>query len=107
VRSNGNPNYIARCAVFEGAVPMLFASYLIRARLNERLKVKSRFLRDLMSFPSYRSRLLKIARTTAGNYNMSTEGLRSLVFIQPPLEVQNRYLAIHQAIQRLKSKLSS
>lgn len=107
VRSNGNPNYIARCAVFEGSVPTLFASYLIRARLNERLKIKSRFLRDLMSFPSYRSRLLKIARTTAGNYNMSTEGLRSLVFIQPPLDIQNRYLAIHQAIQRLKSRLAS
>lgn len=105
VRSNGNPNYIARCAVFEGTVPMLFASYLIRARLNERLGVESKFLRDLMSFPSYRSRLLKIARTTAGNYNMSTEGLRSLLFIQPPLDIQNRYLTIHQVIQRIKGKL--
>lgn len=99
VRSNGNPNYIARCAVFEGTKPVIFASYLIRGRLLKAAGVRPRFLRDLMSYPSFRGILLRIARTTAGNFNMSTVGLRSLNFIRPPLELQDRYL---QIIERTK-----
>lgn len=104
VRSNGNPNYIARCAVFEGNGPTLFASYLIRGRLVEKYKYRSPFLRDVMSYPSFRSRLLRIARTTAGNYNMSTEGLRSLQFIAPPPEVQDKYLSVAQQVCTIREK---
>ena len=34
VRTNGNPDYIGRCAVFDGPREALFASYLIRVRVR-------------------------------------------------------------------------
>ena len=45
-----------------------------------------------MTMPSYRSLLVAEARTTAGNYNISTQGLRRLRLIAPPPELQDRFL---------------
>ncbi|MDJ0574975.1 MAG: hypothetical protein QNJ65_07390 [Xenococcaceae cyanobacterium MO_234.B1] len=47
------------------------------------------FIRDIVSFPTFRSRLTREARTTAGNYNINTQGLKSLKFICPPRDKQN------------------
>ena len=90
VRTNGNPNYIGRCAVFEGGRPAAFASYLIRARLIDGT-VRPRYLADVLGLPSMRRVLLSLARTTAGNYNISIGSLVSLVVPLPPLELQLRY----------------
>jgi len=76
VRTNGNPEYIGRCALFEeGYSNALYASYLIRARLKSNARLYPAFIRDIISFPTYRSHLVREARTTAGNYNINTEGL--------------------------------
>ena len=70
VRTNGNPNYIGRCAVFDGNRAAAFASYLIRARLGDRI-VRPAYLTGAPSLPSMRRVMLSLARTTAGNYNIS------------------------------------
>jgi type I restriction enzyme S subunit len=91
VRSNGNPGYIARCAVFDSERAALFASYLIRVRL-QRDTVLPGFVQAVLSAKSYRAQLASQARTTAGNYNISTEGLRRLVIPLPPFELQEFYV---------------
>jgi len=106
VRTNGNPDFIGRCAVFEAEAPTLFASYLIRGRLRPDCEYRSRFLRDVVSAPSYRSRLLREARTTAGNYNISAEGLRRLRLIVPPLAGQDRYLRLASRIAATRARLA-
>lgn len=107
VRTNGNPEYIARCALFEdNSGDTLYASYLIRGRLKSGSQLKPAFIRDTISFPTFRSHLVREARTTAGNYNINTEGLGRLRLIKPPLEEQESYLQftqkldIHSEIQK-------
>jgi type I restriction enzyme S subunit len=107
VRTNGNPDFIGRCAVFEGDVAtMLFASYLIRGRLRAGCGYRSRFLRDVVSAPTYRSRLVREARTTAGNYNISAEGLRRLPLIVPPIADQDRYLRLASRVAATHDRLA-
>lgn len=100
VRTNGNPEYIGRCAVFSGTRKAYFASYLIRSRLDESSPLTPQFLKDLMSFPTYRHKIVKEAKTTAGNYNISTVGLRNLQFIKPDITTQNDYCLLTMEIQK-------
>jgi len=99
VRTNGNPEYIGRCALFEeGYSDTLYASYLIRARLKPNAQLYPAFIRDTISFPTYRSHLVREARTTAGNYNINTEGLGRLHLIKPPLKEQEIYIQFGQEL---------
>jgi type I restriction enzyme S subunit len=100
VRSNGNPEYIGRCALFESSEQVIYASYLIRGRLKSTSIIKAGFVRDIISFPTYRSVLIKQARTTAGNYNINTQGLKSLEIIKPSVEEQEKYLSITKSINK-------
>ena len=90
VRTNGNPNYVGRCAVYVGNRSAAFASYLIRARLTGG-NASPKYLADALALPSMRRILLALARTTAGNYNISIRSLASLAVPLPPLELQTRY----------------
>jgi len=94
VRSNGNPNYIARAAVFSGTSPMLFASYLIRARLPSHCPALPEFVHAVFSTQSFREQLLKEATTTAGNYNINTKGLGRQRIPLPPLQLQKRFVEV-------------
>jgi type I restriction enzyme, S subunit len=100
VRTNGNPDYVGRCGVFDfeeakrqlgGNSSVIFASYLIRARLKLDL-VRPWFLHAFLRSPIGRARVLKQARTAAGQYNINTEGLGSIRIPVPPLDLQDRFL---------------
>lgn len=104
VRSNGNPEYIGRCAVFHGSETYAFASYLIRGRALAEARYSVDFVQAVMSFPTFRSQLVREARTTAGNYNISTEGLRNLRLIHPPRELQQAYLRRASSVARLMQR---
>jgi type I restriction enzyme S subunit len=105
VRSNGNPEYIARCAVYESDRPAVFASYLIRVRL-ERNEFPT-YVQAALSMPSYRSVLTRAARTTAGNYNISSEGLRDLRLPIPPSDRIARFGAVRSGIARERQLLQA
>jgi len=108
VRTNGNPEYIARCAVFDGNdEPVAFASYLIRARFREGADALPVFLREQFSFPTYRSRLVRETRTTAGNFNISSKGLRRLRLVLPPMREQEQFFRAIEAIVRLRKKYAT
>ncbi|MCX6094298.1 MAG: restriction endonuclease subunit S [Candidatus Bipolaricaulota bacterium] len=105
VRTNGNPEYIGRCAAFEGGnEPTAFASYLIRARLRQDAEALPVFVREQVSFPTYRSRLVRETRTTAGNYNVSSTGLRRLRLILPPVSEQERFTRMVETIGKLRQR---
>lgn len=94
VRTNGNPEYIGRCAAFQGDREAAFASYLIRARLKTGANVAPQFIAKAISMPSFRHRLIRDAKTTAGNFNINTKALKALPIICPPMELQARYQKI-------------
>jgi type I restriction enzyme, S subunit len=100
VRTNGNPDNVGRCGVFDAEdanleigdnTPIIFASYLIRARLKPEL-MRPWFLHAYLRSPIGRARILKQARTAAGQYNINTEGLGAIKVPVPPLALQDRFL---------------
>ena len=91
VRTNGNPEYIGRCAVYRGSRPAAYASYLIRARLASTSLVASEYVAGSLSTAVMRKVILSLARTTAGNYNINIASLGSLPLPIPPLDLQHRY----------------
>ena len=81
VRTNGNPNYVGRCAVFSKtdlAVEnnFIYASYLIRARIREGSDPD--FLQTYLSLPEGRKVIRENSKTSAGQFNINIRGLGSV-----------------------------
>src|SRR5690606_28816268 len=51
VRTNGNPRYIGRCAVFMDSIECGYASYLIKTQIKELDKFLPEFVQYIISFP--------------------------------------------------------
>jgi len=106
VRTNGNPNYIGRCGIFEGGKKdYVFASYLIRARLNLNL-ISPYFLKSYLNSSNGRKDLLTKCRTTAGQYNINTQGLGSLKIPLPSLLLQQKFAQIVEHVEKTKEHIN-
>ncbi len=97
VRTNGNPEYIGRCAVFSECREAAYASYLIRARLKRAEAVDPEYVSAGLALPTMRQILLRLTRTTAGNYNISTGLLGGIRIPLPPFALQRRYTEMVKA----------
>ena len=107
VRSNGNPNYVGRCSMFSreavraaGLSPdgVVFASYLIRARLDQG-RVEPVFVREYLASADGRRMLRSRCKTSAGQYNINIEGLGSVELPMPPLSLQSDFTSRVTRIQ--------
>lgn len=105
VRTNGNPAYIARCAVYNDNLECGYASYLIRARLKLNSPVSPDLIKEILSFPSYRKILLSKGTTTAGNYNINIASLKSLEIYIPPKNKQLEFSVISEKVEALTNRL--
>jgi type I restriction enzyme S subunit len=104
VRTNGNREYVGRCAVFhEKGGPYAFASYLIRARLQQK-RLNPDFVAVLLSFSASRNQLFLRARTSAGQYNINTEGIRSIKIVVPPLSLQEKFVLVLSNYAKLRRR---
>ena len=99
VRTNGNPELIGRCAVFRSERDAAYASYLIRARIPSDGAVLPEYAADTLSSSSLRRNIWRLARTTAGNYNVNITSLASLPLPVPPLDRQRQYARLVQAVR--------
>jgi len=94
VRTNGSRDLVGRCAVFD-AKPKLraigFASYLIRVRLDQR-RALPQYLAYFLNSTNGRSELNQRRRTSAGQFNINSENLRSIPFPVPSISDQERLL---------------
>ncbi len=83
VRTNGNPNYVGRSAVF--ALPdhrvWVYASYLIRVRLKSGLLPE--YANVFLSTERGRRELLRRVTTSAGNHNINSNSIRLLAIPVP------------------------
>jgi type I restriction enzyme S subunit len=94
VRTNGSRELVGRCAVFDGGDPdntYGFASYLIRVRVDQ-AKVLPRYLAYFLNSTNGRSEIDSRRRTSAGQFNINSENLRSIPFPVPAIAVQERLL---------------
>lgn len=97
VRSNGNPENTGRCAVFDleavrsaGLDPdkMIYASYLIRARLSQ---ASPTYVCAFMESPEGRRQLRDRSNTSAGQYNLNSTNLGTVKIPIVPAEHQRDF----------------
>jgi type I restriction enzyme, S subunit len=94
IRTNGNREYVGRCAVYHQNTNIhAFASYLIRVRLKLD-KLNPEFINIQFSLPMVRKQLFNNSKTSAGQYNINTGGIKWLKIVVPPLSFQRRILSI-------------
>ncbi len=99
VRTNGNPNYVGRCAVFsESAVSglglatseFIYASYLIRARIDHD-RLDPVFIREFLLSADGRYGLRAHCKTSAGQYNINIAGLGAVAIPEVPMKLQREF----------------
>lgn len=111
VRTNGNPENVGRCAVFEPSLVVasgfksaefIYASYLIRARLK-RASILPVVLQQYLHVGAGRHALRAVCKTSAGQYNINTEGLGAIPIPSFPLVLQHTFATRIQAVESLKA----
>jgi type I restriction enzyme S subunit len=103
---------VGRCAIFVGGeqdTQYGFASYLIRVRLDL-AKMRPQYLAFFLNSTHGRTEIDQRRRTSAGQFNINSENLRSIKVPCPPVEVQDqvvRELADRQAaVVELQQRLA-
>jgi len=104
VRTNGNPDYVGRCAVFNLDKELLFASYLIRARLDLS-KINPVFLLNFLQTAKGREAMAPYIRTTAGQSNIGIEGLGQIPVPVPPLSLQEEFAGVVARVESLRGRM--
>jgi type I restriction enzyme, S subunit len=89
VRTNGRKEYLGRCAVFNGEFgKCLFASYLIRVRLNDNILIP-KYVNIYLMTNTGRSFLSGRASNSAdGKFNINTQTIKRVRLPRPSLEEQ-------------------
>ncbi len=105
VRTNGNPDYVGRCAVFNLEKNFLFASYLIRARVDLS-KINPVFLLSFLQTAKGREAMSPYIRTTAGQSNIGIEGLGQIPVPLPPLNLQEEFAGVVARVESLRGRMS-
>jgi len=111
VRTNGNPDFVGRCAVIDSDVlsrsafnqhEFIFASYLIRARLVTNV-VSPVFLREYLLSAEGRRQLRSRCKTSAGQFNINTESLGAIPTPVPPIQLQREFADRLTEVEKLKT----
>ena len=109
VRTNGNPDFVGRCAIFnsqraaDSGFPgdqFVFASYLIRLRLAAGT-ISPVFLREFMMSSQGRRELRYRSKASAGRFNINPEALASIEFPLPPIVLQQQFGQRVGAVEQL------
>ena len=92
VRTNGNPSYVGRSAVFHAPDDRtwVYASYLIRVRLRRQLLPE--FVNAYLGLERGRRELLQRVTTSAGNHNINANSVK-LIRIPIPSHADQRKIA--------------
>ncbi len=93
VRTNGSADLVGRCAVVPGLQePTAFASYMIRLQCDQSV-IDPSYLQLMLKHLRTDGQLVNLARTTAGQYNVSLGRLRAAQLPLPTLERQRNVVA--------------
>lgn len=109
VRTNGNPSYIGRSTVIpEGVLKTLtvFASYLIRVRVNEK-RMRGAFLNYVLQSQTGRRQSNCLANTSAGNFNLGARSLSKFILPLPSPEEQDEIVSAINAADDLVLSLQN
>lgn len=77
VRTNGNPDYTGRCALYDIDEGHCYASYLIKITVDQK-KFDSEYLVRYLQTKAVRRFFRRHATSTAGNYNINTDAIKAV-----------------------------
>lgn len=83
---------VGKCAVFHEQGEYVFASYLIRVRMDTK-KAAPDFIAHIVNSSIGRQQINALSRQIIGQANVNSEELRSLQIPLPPLDIQNEIMA--------------
>lgn len=107
VRTNGSRDLVGRCAIYKhNGTRCAFASYLIRVRLDQK-QVLPHYTAFFLNSSRGRAEIDQRRRTSAGQYNINSENLRSIELPVPPLDVQREVVATLQDRQSVILQLQA
>lgn len=100
IRTNGNPSYVGKSAIVR-KIPKncIYASYLIRITPNQSL-LNPEYLNTILSSSLLQRSLRYEIRSSAGNYNLNTLGIKKQIIPIPPLYIQNKFIQDVDCIKR-------
>lgn len=112
IRTNGSRSFVGVAALVaeDFREPHYFASYLIRFRLVA-AAFEPTWVSTIWHAPQMRERVLSMAISTAGQYNVNLGNLSELIIPLPPLNEQKRILAeikrCLSAIDRIEEEVAN
>ena len=93
VRTNGNPDYTGRSALYDLDDGHVYASYLIKITINKE-KIDPEFLVRYLQTKTVRRYFRRHATSSAGNYNINTETIKSLPIPEVNMDKQRKIVKI-------------
>jgi type I restriction enzyme, S subunit len=105
VRTNGNPAYVGRSLVVpQLKISSVFASYLIRL-VADPLKARPGYIASALNSRRVRHAMRAVVRSSAGNFNINTSGIRQLRVPIPTLAEQDSIVSELQPLKATHKRL--
>ena len=102
-RVNGNPKNVGRCATFyEYGEQVYHNDHIIRTSCDKS-QLDSVFAAYLFNSEYGKNRISRKIKTSAGQYTINQEGLKSIEIILPPIVIQYSFAEFVKQINKLKS----
>ena len=102
-RVNGNPNNVGRCAPFYECEEQVYHNDHIIRTSCDKSQLDSVFAAYLFNSEYGKNRISKKIKTSAGQYTINQEGLKSIEIILPPIVIQYSFAKFVKQINKLKS----
>jgi len=99
VEGHGNKLEIGRTSIWDDSIEnCTHQNHLIRVRFDN-TKIRPQFVSCYLNSEGGRLQVLSLSKTTSGLNTISANNVRSINLIVPPLDMQDKYLKIHDEIQ--------
>ena len=102
-RVNGNPKNVGRCATFHEYVEQVYHNDHIIRTSCDKSRLDSVFAAYLFNSEYGKNRISRKIKTSAGQYTINQEGLKSIEIILPPIVIQYSFAEFIKQINKLKS----
>lgn len=102
-RVNGNPKNVGRCATFHEYEEQVYHNDHIIRTSCDKSRLDSVFAAYLFNIEYGKNRISRKIKTSAGQYTINQEGLKSIEIILPPIVIQYSFAEFIKQINKLKS----
>ena len=101
-RVNGNPKNVGRCATFHEYEEQVYHNDHIIRTSCDKSRLDSVFAAYLFNSEYGKNRISRKIKTSAGQYTINQEGLKSIEIILPPIVIQYSFAEFIKQINKLK-----